>query len=529
VRRRGDFYMEAGASRLSFREPRRRRRWPLLLSVLVLAALGLGFATYLEPPQNSPAAASLLPADDTALAATGVTRVEIVSVSVPTPLPVDAPMPEPVTVSTRAAPEPPAAAPFPLAMAAPIPEDAGRAPDENAAHPAKALLEAARETDALPDADDADTIVWQEHVVASGDTLSSIFSQLGIHSQLHPVLAVGGSEAVELQRLYPGERLRAGTREGNLETLIYEPRKDHYIEITRASTDGEFVAHRQEHDLTVERRTIFAEIQQSLFLDGSRAGLSNGTLMQIAEIFGWDIDFAWDIRQGDRVIVVYERVYRDGEYLRDGPVLAAEFQNQGRTLRALRFAPQGGDPDYYTPEGGSLRQAFIRTPVDVGRISSHFGPRKHPVLGYNRQHQGVDYAAPTGTPIRAAGNGRIVHRGNRGGYGKTIIVDHGNNRQTLYAHMNAFRNGQSVGSRVRQGEVIGYVGMTGLATGPHLHYEFHMQGKPVNPVTVELPRSEPLPKKHMAAFLEATEPLLAAIDTLRETQVAEGPLGAGSH
>jgi murein DD-endopeptidase MepM/ murein hydrolase activator NlpD len=492
--------MESGATHLTFREPRRRRRWPLLIAVTVLGVSALGFAAYL-PQQDSSTTAMPSP-DDTPAATTGSNPVVTVRI------------PGPGTDSSLAVPPPE----YPTESQQPA-RDADRAQGQ-ASTDAPAAAEDVQDV-AAPE------LSWEEHVVASGDTLSTIFNKLGIHEHLHPVLAIGGAEAKELQRLFPGERLRAGTRDGQLVTLVYEPRGDHYLEIRRENGADSFVAHRISHQLAAERRAVHAEIRQSLFLDGSRAGLSDSTLIQIAEIFGWDIDFAWDIRQGDRVIVVYERIYKDGAYLRDGPVLAAEFHNQGRTLRALRFAPEGEEADYYAPDGRSMRQAFIRTPVDVGRISSSFGPRKHPILGYARQHQGVDYAAPTGTPIRAAGNGRIVHRGNKGGYGKTVIIDHGNERRTLYAHMNGFRSGQSVGTRVSQGQIIGYVGMSGLATGPHLHYEFHLRGSPVNPVTVELPRAEPLPARHMEAFREATAPLLATLETLRDTQVAEGPVEVG--
>ena len=520
MQRKRHIFLETGAAHLSFREPSRRRRWPLLTAILLFGALGLGFAAYMEQPESASATASALPADDTARPAGERTRVEITGLGSATQ---SAGWTEGESVQVAAA-----------GMFSGGPEPSAK-PDLLPDAAASLLQEEPAMTDGLSTPGtlgdtptDTGDLAWAEHVVVSGDSLSRIFSQLEISSQLQEILSLG-EIARDLQRIFPGERMRAGTREGQLEKLIYEPRGgDHFVKVKRSPDTGEFVAERREHELETRRRIAYAEIQQSLFIDGARAGLSDAMLIQIADVFGWDIDFAWDIRQGDRVIVVYDRIFKDGQHLRDGPVLAAEFHNRGRILQTLRFAPDGENADYYTPEGDSMRQAFLRTPVDVGRISSNFGPRRHPILGYTRQHQGVDYAAPTGTPIRAAGNGRIIHRGTRGGYGNTVIIDHGNNYKTLYAHMNGFRRGQSVGSRVRQGEIIGYVGMTGLATGPHLHYEFHVRDKPVNPVTVDLPRAESLPRKHMEAFRKETAALLATIETVRETQLAEGATGAGS-
>ena len=577
VRRHDRIYLETG-TRLTFRKRRRSGRVPLLLAVLGLSTLGLGFAAYLDPmPGNGIRAIAVTDgyvADDTDSlpAYRALAMVESVgedNLLVPSlglePLPEvgqtevgqtkevvyhNHPLESLISSDVEASDsgptqfvissdgeafgiDPNANGTFPDAdlnlnqhsdldlvtySAAHLP---GTADQPEAASIVRTLVHSQLNLDS----DRSAHWDWQEYTVEAGDNLSKIFSLLGIHSQLRPVLAIGGSVR-ELERIYPGERLHAATYAGDLQLLVYEPRGDHYLKIIRNEDDAGFEARRKELPLETELRVVHAEIQQSLFLDGSRAGLSDGTLMQIAEIFGWDIDFAWDIRQGDRLLAVYERVYRDGQYLRDGPVLAAEFENRGRRLQAFRFAPDGDKFDYYTAEGNSLRQAFIRTPVDVGRISSSFGPRRHPILGYTRLHQGVDYAAPTGTPIRAAGNGRIVHRGTRGGYGNTVIIDHGNGRQTLYAHMNNFRSGQSVGSRVRQGEVIGYVGMTGLATGPHLHYEFHIDGKPVNPVTVELPRSEPLPRQHMDRFRQTVTPMLVALNEVRDLQIAEARPGS---
>lgn len=529
MRRHRPIYLETG-TRLTFKDQPKKGRAPLLILLIALSTLGLGFAAYLDPTQTIGTADRTPLHTDGATPSPSTTFGQHHILEALAPLPTS---PDTQAISSSTIDSEPALSASPAD------------PDQNGLH-----TQQRAETEATPAAsvvqgssEDVNTIEsaftnqeslgedvtlrhtaanqmqWNEYEVGPGDTLSRIFSELGIHSQLHAILALG-SDVRDLDRIFPGDRLRAGTQDGHLKVLHYESRGDHYLRIARDSLDERFEATVEEYATHTDRRIVHAQIEQSLFLDGARAGIADGTLAQIAEIFGWDIDFAWDIRRGDELIVIYERIYRDGEYLRDGSILAAEFQNRGRTLRALRFSRDGQNVDYYTPEGNSMRQAFIRTPVDVGRISSSFGPRKHPILGYTRQHQGVDYAAPTGTPIRAAGNGRIIHRGTRGGYGNTVMIDHGNNRQTLYAHMSRYAAGQSVGSRVRQGEIIGYVGSTGMSTGPHLHYEFHINGQPVNPVTVELPRADPLPERHKAEFRNATAPLIAALDRARETQLA---------
>jgi murein DD-endopeptidase MepM/ murein hydrolase activator NlpD len=243
--------------------------------------------------------------------------------------------------------------------------------------------------------------------------------------------------------------------------------------------------------------------------------------MELANIFGWDIDFALDIRQGDSFSLLYEEHYLDGEKLRNGRILAAEFHNRGDRFQAVLFTDPDGRGQYYSPDGKSMRKAFLRSPVDFRRISSTFQrERFHPVLGERRPHRGVDYAAATGTPIKAAGDGRVITRGVQGGYGNTVIIQHGNNITTLYAHLSRFQKGVTNGSRVRQGQVIGYVGKTGLATGPHLHYEFRINGRHQNPLTVKLPDAEPIPSKYREAFQQQSRPLLAQLDLLNGIQVA---------
>ena len=234
--------------------------------------------------------------------------------------------------------------------------------------------------------------------------------------------------------------------------------------------------------------------------------------MDMAGIFEWDIDFIQDVREGDAFTVIYEELWRDGVKLRDGQIVAAEFVNQGKSFRAARFSDASGRASYYTPEGRSVRKAFIRAPLNFTRISSNFNPsRRHPVLNTIRAHRGVDYAAPTGTPIRAAGDGKVLFRGVQGGYGNTIILQHGGNITTLYGHLSRFGNARA-GARVNQGDVIGYVGSSGLATGPHLHYEYRVNGAHRNPRTVPLPPADPIAAEQQTAFQAATEPLWRQLD-----------------
>jgi murein DD-endopeptidase MepM/ murein hydrolase activator NlpD len=274
---------------------------------------------------------------------------------------------------------------------------------------------------------------------------------------------------------------------------------------------------------TPERRISNASgtINSSLFVAAQKAGLPDNLTMELANIFGWDIDFALDIREGDKFTILYEELYLDGEKVENGDILAAEFINSGKIFQAIRYTDQGGNTDYYSPDGKSMRKQFLRTPVEFSRISSGFSlGRKHPVLNRIRAHKGVDYAASTGTPIKATANGKIIHRGSKGGYGNAIIIQHGTQYSTLYAHMSRYKGGLRKGSRVKQGQIIGYVGSSGLATGPHLHYEFRVNGVHRDPLRVKLPGAPPLDKKYMADFKVKASNMIARLDRVRSVQVA---------
>jgi len=294
--------------------------------------------------------------------------------------------------------------------------------------------------------------------------------------------------------------------------------------------DDQYAFERLRKDVETRVNHASGLIESSLFLDGQRAGLSDGLIMELANIFGWDIDFALELRAGDEFRVVFEEHYLDGEKLRDGPILAAEFTNRGETFRAIRYATPDGEVGYYDDEGRSKRRAFIRTPIKFARVSSRFNPRRwHPVLKKWRSHKGVDYAAPTGTPIRASGDGKVIYRGTKGGYGRTVILQHAGKYTTLYAHMSKYAKKARKGSRVKQGQIIGYVGKSGLASGPHLHYEFRVNGVHKDPLRVKLPKSLALPESEIGPFKQAAKPLLAQLDSIRsDTLLASNETGPGS-
>ncbi|HEB93008.1 MAG TPA: peptidase M23 [Gammaproteobacteria bacterium] len=361
-------------------------------------------------------------------------------------------------------------------------------------------------------------IHWQIETVRSGDSLARIFSRLRISPQQLDRLMRSGEDTAILKRIMPGQTLKFDVQDGELQQLVYVIDRLTTLHVQREGED--FGTHTITRELETRVTNASGEISSSLFLAGMDAGLSDNLVMELAGIFGWDVDFALDIREGDRFTLLYEEKYLDGEKLRDGNILAAEFTNRGKTYRALRYTDASGRSDYYTPDGKSMRKAFIRTPVDFTRISSRFGKRYHPTLKKRKNHHGVDYAAPRGTPIKAAGDGKIVHFGRKGGYGKTIIIQHGGKYSTLYAHMSNYNRKLRRGARVKQGQTIGYVGTTGRSTGPHLHYEFRVNGVHRNPLTVKLPTAAPIQAKYRDDFLAKTRVLVSQLDMLTATTVA---------
>lgn len=356
---------------------------------------------------------------------------------------------------------------------------------------------------------------WQSFKIKSGDTLSSLFKKAGFNDGIMLSVIHGEGEADKLQRLYAGETIRFATGEkGELAAVELQRNLLETLKISRNEQGFSGKTDMREP----EARPAFASgvIDGSLYLSAREAGLNDRLTMKLAGIFGWDIDFVYDVRKGDRFEVVYEELYLDGEKFDTGRILSARFVNQGEENLALLYTDSNGESDYYTPEGKSMRKAFLRTPINA-RVSSSFNlQRRHPVLDVVRPHEGTDYAAPPGTPIKAAGNGTVRFAGWKGGYGRTIILQHGNNITTLYAHMKGLARGMKKGVRVKQGQTIGYLGSSGMVTGPHLHYEFRLNGSPRNSRTVNLPDAKPVPASEMARFKKVTEQRVAQFDVFRE-------------
>jgi murein DD-endopeptidase MepM/ murein hydrolase activator NlpD len=363
--------------------------------------------------------------------------------------------------------------------------------------------------------------------VKRGDTLGAIFKRLGLgHALPH---SIGQHEAAkQLVKIRSGSNLYFGFDTANnlrqirypvgtLEELLVMVEDEKIVDVKTKTLPFQ----------TVEK-AVSGEIKTSLYEAALDAGLSIEVVMDMVRIFGWDIDFVLDIRSGDTFHVIYEQFQLNGERLSDGGILAAEFTTQNQTFRAIQYTDANGETSHYTPEGESMLGTFLRSPVEFSRISSRFGNRKHPILKTWRAHKGVDYAASRGTPIRATADGKIIHAGNKGGYGKAVILKHADRFTTLYAHMNGFAKDIRSGNRVKQGQVIGYVGSTGLASGPHLHYEFRLDGVHRNPLTFKTPKASAVPAEEIDAFRALVDVKLAKLDGIsREYQLAKAS-GASS-
>jgi murein DD-endopeptidase MepM/ murein hydrolase activator NlpD len=365
---------------------------------------------------------------------------------------------------------------------------------------------------------------WERITIKAGDTLASIFNKAGLSASITYNVVNLNEQTRQLARIKPGQDISLLIDESSqLTGLKYMPDETHTLIINRQQ-DNTLKSEIQHRPLEPIPAYKSGTITSSLFEAAAENGISENIIMELAAIFGWDIDFALDIRKGDQFSIVYNELYRDGAKIRDGDILAAEFINQGKQYQAVHYTDPKGNTGYFSPDGKSMRKAFLRTPVKFSHISSRFTLKRfHPILSKWRSHKGVDYAAARGTPVRASGDGKISFRGKKSGYGNTIMIKHGAKYTTVYAHMSRFAKGIKNGTHIKQGQVIGYVGSTGLATGPHLHYEFRVNGVHRNPLTVKLPAAEPINKSYRAHFEKETKSYLSMLNIMGNEPVAQTP------
>lgn len=391
-----------------------------------------------------------------------------------------------------------------------------------AEYPAISREESITETPASP----GPNTTWVTFNVKNGDTLSSIFSRAGYNDKLIYKIFADDKKNKLLSNIHPGQSLSFSQANDTNQPMQVKLQINR-LESLAATLEGNGKYQHNKIAIEPERRTSFAasKIDSSLFLAAKSAGLEESIIMELANIFGWDVDFTLDIRAGDNFNLVYEELYLGDEKIGNGRILAANFTNQNQTYQAVLYTDSNGRSNYFTPSGQSMRKEFLRSPVEFARISSHFNlKRKHPVLHKIRAHKGTDYAASTGTPIRATGDGTVIHAGRKGGYGKAVIIQHGQKFTTLYAHMSKYGKGVRNGAKVNQGQIIGYVGSTGLASGPHLHYEFRVNGVHKNSLTVALPQADHVPESEMGGFKAATASYLNQLKSYEQSyQIATRP------
>lgn len=361
---------------------------------------------------------------------------------------------------------------------------------------------------------------WREEKIQHGDTIATLLERLDVSDEDIANFLQSTRNTKGIRQLVPGRAVRAKTSDdGELLALRYVSSSDSMLTVEKE--DGSFLAIDQA--IPLESRVLMksGEIRSSLFGATDAANIPDNIAVQLADVFSSDIDFHQDLRKGDRFTVVYESLYHKGEPVKTGKVLAAEFVNQGKTYRAVYFQDREGHGGYYTPDGKNLRKAFLRSPLEFSRITSGFtNARYHPVLKEWRAHKGVDYGAPIGTRVKATADGVAEFVGKQGGYGNMISIKHQGQYSTVYGHLSGFARGLHKGSKINQGDVIGFVGMTGLATGPHLHYEFKVGSVQRNPLSIALPTAFPIAAQYKSDFSKQTKQMQARLDMLHNTNLA---------
>lgn len=363
-----------------------------------------------------------------------------------------------------------------------------------------------------------------EDKIQRGDTIATLFNRLGIDDKSALDFIRQSPPAQPMFRqLVPGKLVTARTSDNGELLALHFPLNGKAASLVIEKQGASFLVTEQAPSLRSHLEMKSGEIRNSLFGATDAAGIPDAIATQLADIFGTDIDFHRDLRKGDRFTVIYEMYYHHGQGVRSGRILSAEFVNDGRVYRAVYFQDQQareGSGNYYTPEGKSLRKAFLRSPLEFSRVTSGFSnARLHPILQQWRAHKGVDYGAPAGTQVRSTADGIVEFAGRQGGYGNLIVLRHSGRYSTAYGHLSGFASKLRQGTRVNQGEVIGYVGATGWATGPHLHYEFRIGGEQVNPLATSLPTALPLTSSQLDKFRQQTGAYVAQLDLLKQSDL----------
>jgi murein DD-endopeptidase MepM/ murein hydrolase activator NlpD len=353
--------------------------------------------------------------------------------------------------------------------------------------------------------------------IKAGDTLEELFIENNLN--IGHLFQIMSSKLTEqyLKYLRPGDTIVINHTNGEIINLTrnLNLKKALFIQKDVETFNSSII----DRDIQIRKKFGYGNIKTSLFESAIENGLTEKLIMNLTDILAWDIDFVYDIRIDDDFYVLFEEIWQDDKYVTDGNIIALEFNNNGRKFQAIRYTNENGVPNYFTPDGNNMSKAFIRAPLDFTRVSSNFNPnRKHPILNTIRAHRGVDYAAPKGTKIKASGDGKIIFRGVKSGYGNVIILQHGDNITTLYAHMSGFNSAFKLGDRVRQNQVIGYVGSSGLATAPHLHYEYRVNGVHKNPRTVKLPQAQPIKKEYVDDFLLQSKSIMSELLQFKESR-----------
>lgn len=362
---------------------------------------------------------------------------------------------------------------------------------------------------------------WKTITTQSGDSLGKIFSQSGLSQQTLQAVLKNNPHAKQLTTIKPNQQLQFLIRDNTLEKIMFPFNTTEFLIVSRQQS-GQYLTKIKARTLEEHEEYLTATVQGSLYATAQRQKIPVKLVQQMIDIFTWEIDFSKEIRSGDQFSILYKAYYVDDTLVRTGEILAVSYTARDNLHQAILHVNEHGDKDYYTPQGTSLKKAFIRYPIRFSHISSTFSrSRYHAILHYSRPHKGVDLAAPIGTPIHATGNGRIQIIGHHNGYGNMIKINHNKMYASIYGHMLRFEKGLSKGDYVKRGQVIGYVGQSGLATGPHCHYEFHVSQQPQNPTTIKLPRAEPIGSHEIGLFRAKANRMLASLKLFEEGNLAQ--------